>query len=43
MHLYVHSRATVSIATPLQWSMWCDITSLVQNVNLIRPKSLLFQ
>jgi len=30
------SRATVSIATPLQWSMRWDITSLVQSVNLIR-------
>jgi len=32
------ARVTVSIATPLQWSMRWDITSLVHNVNLIRAK-----
>jgi len=39
-HFYGRSRATVSIATPQQWSMQWDIISLVQGVNLIRAKSL---
>ena len=33
-HLYGRPRATVSIATPLQWEM----TSLVQSLNLIRAQ-----
>jgi len=31
-------RSTVSISTPLQWTMRWDITSLAQNVNLILAK-----
>jgi len=34
----VRPRATVSIATRLQWRMRWNITSLVQSVNLIRTK-----
>jgi len=37
-HFYCRPRATVSIATPLEWIMRWDITSLVQSVNLILTK-----
>jgi len=37
-HCNGQARATVSIATPLQWSMRWDITSLIQSVNLICAK-----
>jgi len=32
--LYGRLRATVSMATPLQWSMRWNITSLVQSVHI---------
>ena len=37
-HFYGRPRATVNIATSLQWSMRWDITSLVQSANLIHAK-----
>jgi len=37
-HLHDWPRATVSIATPLQWNMWWNVTSLVESVNLIRAQ-----
>jgi len=40
---YGRLRATVSIATPLQWSMRWGITSLVQSVNLIRAQKSITQ
>jgi len=41
-HFYGRPWATVNIATPLQQGMRWDITSLVQNVNLICAKKVYY-